>query len=343
MSANVKRIAFTGELPWWIGMPQHDHGQWKQLPSYATAAEMMAATGMDFRVGTSPIFTYPTKAARQKGIAGLVKVEGKNAIIRSDTQLPIPGVTVGDGYECISFPDMYGVLDEVTSKPNFAHYETGGTLYDGRTGWALVKLEKDLYIADDQIRTYLLGTTAHDGSAALRIKVVNTRVVCCNTFGAAMGESGKTLSIRHTKNYKDRIEDAQRILHLIPKEREAFESFAKMLLAKPITKSTYAKLVDILVPVPDDTPDRPLTNRMIENVNAKRLVIAKAAEAEDLDAIRWTAWGALNAVADAEQHLLATTRNHCDEQTKIARLFERSFERDDLVKLAASFLAEVEA
>lgn len=337
MSANVNRIAFTGELPWWVGMPQHDRGQYKQLAGYTTAAEMMAAAEMDFRLGKSPVFTYPTKTAARERAA--VRVPERYAIIRSDTLAPLPGVTVGEGYEVIDFPTMFEVCDALTSRPGFAHYETAGTLYDGRVGWALVKLDAELYIADDAIRTYLLATTAHDGSASLRAKVVNTRVVCCNTFAGALGESGKTLSIRHTKNYRERLEAGQRMLALVPKEREAFEAFAKSLLAKPITKATYAKLVEVLFPVPADTPERPLTNRMIENVNAKRTLLARAAEAEDLDHVRWTAWGAYNAVADLEQHLLA--RGGADDTAKVARLFERSFDRDDLVRTAAAFLAEV--
>lgn len=333
MSANVNRIAFTGELPWWVGMPQHDHGQWKHLAGFTTAAEMMRAAEMDFHLGKSPIFTYATKADKHGNKP--TRVADRFAIIRSDTLQPLPGVTVGPDYEVIDFPTMFEVCDALTSRPGFAHYETAGTLFDGRTGWALVKLDADLYIADDPIRTYLLATTAHDGSASLRAKVVNTRVVCCNTFAGAMGESGKTLSIRHTKNYRTRLEAGQRMLSLIPKERAQFEAFAKSLLAKPITKSTYAKLVEVLFPVPEDTPDRALTNRMIENVNAKRRLLAQAASAEDLDHVRWTAWGAYNAVADLEQHLLAPGK------ANTAQLFARSFERDELVQTAARFLAEV--
>jgi phage/plasmid-like protein (TIGR03299 family) len=339
MSANVKRMAYVGEQPWWIGMRGEDRGQATELKGYATAAEMMKVCGMDFRLGKSPMLTYASKAAKDAGEPP-IKVPERYAIIRSDTLQPLPGVAVGEGYEVIDFPTMFSVCDELTSRPGYAHYETAGLLFDGRVGWGLVRLDKSLYIADDEIRTFLLATTAHDGSSSLRCKVVNTRVVCCNTFAGAMGEKGQTLSIRHTKNYAERIEAGRRMLALIPKEREQFEAFAKELLAKPIGKETYRKLVEVLFPVPEDLPGRELTSRMITNVNKKRTLLAEAAQAPDLDAVRWTAWGAYNAVADLEQHLL-TQRNGCDDNTKVARMFERSFERDELTLLAAKFLAEV--
>jgi phage/plasmid-like protein (TIGR03299 family) len=331
-------MAYVGEQPWWIGTAE-DHGQATELKGYATAEEMMKAAGMDFRLGKSPMYTYPTKTSKAAGEP--VKVPERYAIIRSDTLQPLPGVAVGEGYEVIDYPTMFSVCDELTSKPGFAHYETAGMLYDGRIGWALIRLDKDLYIADDSIRSYLLGTTAHDGSASQKYKLVNTRVVCSNTFQGAMGEGGRVLTVRHTKNYAERLEAGKRMLALIPKERERFETFAKELLAKPIGKSEYKRLTEVLFPVPEDLPGRPLTDRMVETVNKKRLLLAEAAMADDLEHVRWTAWGAWNAVADLEQHLLVPSTSKVDEQTKVARMFERSFERDELANLAAKFLAEV--
>ena len=139
MSANVNRIAFTGEMPWWIGMPQHDHGQWTKLDGYATAAEMMKATGMDFEVSKGDIYIHPENGDP-------ILVPGKYAIIRNDTGMPLADVAVGNQYEPISFPKMYAGCDEIVElcnksmKIGGAHYETGGTLYDGRTGWALIRL-----------------------------------------------------------------------------------------------------------------------------------------------------------------------------------------------------------
>lgn len=342
MSANVNRIAFTQGMPWWVGMPQHDRGQWQQLrqEGYATAAEMMAATGMDFPVSKAKIYIHPDGKEP-------IEVQGKYAIVRGDTQQPLAEVAVGNVYEPISFPEMFSTVDQIVEMSNGsmkvggAHYETAGTLYDGRTGWALVKLDRDIFIADDAIRTYLLATTSHDGTSSLKLKLVNTRVVCCNTFAMSLSEHSRECSFafRHTKNFQVKVEEAQKVLFQISEQRAEWEAFAKSLLAKPITQDTYRKLIEVLCPVPSDTPDRPLTNRMIENVNKRRLTIAKAAEAEDLDAVRWTAWGALNAVADAEQHLLV--RDRTDETAKVAGLFERSFNQDDMVRLAADFLTEV--
>lgn len=338
MSAQVNRIAFTGAMPWWVGMPQHDKGQWTQLPSHATAKDIAVIAGMDFDVEAQPLYV-------KKG-DNFELLPGRFGIVRSDTGEAFEAVAVSDQYKPISFPKMMEVGDEIVRasekdpSAEQAHYETAGTLFDGRTGWALIRLDKDIFVADDAIRTYLLMQTSHDGSSSATYKVCNTRVVCCNTFDMAMAEETGTVEFKipHRGSIEDKIADARRILFAAVNRRQEFKVFAETMLAKKITKTDYEKLVQVLVPVPADTPDRPLTNRMIENVNAKRLAIVRAAEVEDLDAVRWTAWGALNAVADAEQHMLGKLPK--DDAKKVASLFARSFSTD-LTRKAARVLAEV--
>jgi hypothetical protein len=73
--------------------------------------------------------------------------------------------------------------------------------------------------------------TSHDGSAALRVIGTCVRIVCMNTWHAADVDSarrGSSYSFKHTKNWRDRVEDAKAALtstqesidHVVAEARE---------------------------------------------------------------------------------------------------------------------------
>lgn len=68
----------------------------------------------------------------------------------------------------------------------------------------------------------MLGYTGHDGTTAITLKNVATRVVCQNTIGVALNEQdGAEWHIPHFDNAKQRLEEAGRAF------RELLESYAR--------------------------------------------------------------------------------------------------------------------
>lgn len=334
MSANVKRMAYTGEAPWWIGLKGEDRGQGMHLGAdRVTASEMISKSGLDYEVGKSPLFVYPSKEALHEGKRTMVP--GLFGMIRNDTMAPLPGVAVGDGYTPIQNRDVFDVLDQITGEGGVAHYETAGELNTG-TVWMLLALDHEKYVAGDKLKTYLVATTKHDGTSALRIKTCMTRVVCANTVAVMLGEATPNVAIRHTSNYKAKLEDAKRILGTVKAYDAAFDEFASQMLATkiPQASSTQRAFLDHLFPVKAD-----MTPRMLANVNDERGKFARALYVEDLINVRETAWGLLQATADYAQHRRAIRSS--DSDTQLARLFERSFEDHSLVSLATQFLVTV--
>src|SRR5208282_6648597 len=134
MSANVKQSAGTGKLPWWIGLQDEDHGQFTHLGDADVTAEIMCkASGLDYEVAKSPVFTYASKQdlADRKS----QRVEGRYAIIRSDTMKPLSDVTVGKGYTVMQNAANFDILDHITGRDKAAHYTQAGEL-NNNVCWA---------------------------------------------------------------------------------------------------------------------------------------------------------------------------------------------------------------
>jgi hypothetical protein len=59
---------------------------------------------------------------------------------------------------------------------------------------------------DDRIETYVVFTTSHDGTGAVRCMVTNVRVVCQNTLNWAMKHNSGRISFRHSSKVMNRLD-----------------------------------------------------------------------------------------------------------------------------------------
>lgn len=358
MGLVAQSIAYAGEQPWWRGGSAEKGVDWKELTQRVNAKEMLVAAKMDFGVERTELF-YKNKNGE------FTELPGRFGVKRTDTGEAFEAVSVSNKYRPISYPEMFKTMDAVVD-PNTlesikAHYETAGILSGGATGWALARLDKEIFVADDAIRTYLLGTTSHDGSSSLRLKVVNGRVVCFNTFMGALGEHSGEVSwnIPHKGDVTAAmIEQARVILFAMAARQEAYKVWADDMLAIKVTREDWAKLLPILVPVPDivqsiadgatvDGWSVDRANKVIARVNNRRQLIAKvAAQKPDLQNLNGTAYGMIQAVADAEQHMLGRGQTQKGgvtgkvDEKKLASLFTRSFETHELVDLTQAFIKD---
>jgi hypothetical protein len=74
---------------------------------------------------------------------------------------------------------------------------------------------------------YLVASTSHDGSSPLRVDATPVRVVCLNTFKAAIGRSRGTYSLRHTKSARHNIQQARNALDISFDYFDKFEQAAQ--------------------------------------------------------------------------------------------------------------------
>ena len=156
---------------------------------------------------------------------------------------------VKSSYEVIQNSALFEFMDALIGTDEIA-YETAGVLGKGEKVFVTAKTgEFDLMGSGDIHKTYLLGTTSHDGSLAETYKLTETRVVCNNTLTVALNENGKQLKFRHTRNAAERKAESLRILQAQRASaktlQEKFEILAQRQVSSAIVGQTLAQLFKI--------------------------------------------------------------------------------------------------
>lgn len=212
------------------------HGLGVVLADYPSREEAMRLAGHDWdvvelseiRMGISNDVLI---AAGQQPIEGangtLRKVEGWKAHVRSDN-LNLLHVS-RDSYERIPNATAYEVA-ELLFDQGF-QYETGITLDGGKLCAITLKLDEPITIAGDDSQVVPFGclSWAHDGSASLKVRSGTIRQVCANTVAASEAEGkrlGTDFTFRHTKNWRERVDDAKAAIKGV---REGLNVFAEAM------------------------------------------------------------------------------------------------------------------
>jgi len=139
-------------------------------------------------------------------------VPNKRATVRTDLNKAL-GIT-SDSYGIVQNIDAFKFVDMLCSgldadrneKPTI---ECCGVLGNGERVFITCKMPQDIILnprTDDRIETYVVFTTSHDGSGAVRCMVTNIRVVCQNTLNYAMKHNSGRISFRHSSKVMSRMD-----------------------------------------------------------------------------------------------------------------------------------------
>lgn len=175
-----------------------------EIPSYTVIAfPEVRALGLSHELFTENDFLT-------RGNSFLRRDDGWVSHMRSDTLALLHKTP--DSYERIPNYVAYDVA-ELLFDQGF-EYETGITVDGGKTCAITLKLDEPIQIPGDDSPIVPFGclSWSHDGSGALKVRSGTIRQVCANTVSASEAEGqrlGTDFTFRHTKNVKDRIEDAK--------------------------------------------------------------------------------------------------------------------------------------
>lgn len=283
-----------------------------------TAGDAIEAAGLGWEVELLPVFAKETRSPWFVGDGGsrhiMHEIEDSFATFRKDTG-DVLGV-VGNKYTPVQNAELFDFLDTLVDSGE-AHYETAGSLGGGRRVWMLLKPnENEITLNGEPMLKYLLATSSHDGSSAVRVKPVVVRVVCANTLEWALGENSAEFKARHTASVKGKVQQAREALNIGFKYFEEFERTAKILGETEVEIAQFRELLDELLPINgDDVSDQARSLRM-----NKRSGIARKYRGLD-DEVRNTAWGAVQAINTWE---LWGTEARADAEKQAARVFSNS-------------------
>lgn len=289
------------ELPW------HSLGK---VVDAMTSKECMELAGLDFTVGKAALFAgvsdkitdvekllykeYPVIASPKVGEFGrtyqeMREVQGNFATFRTDTNA-VFGV-VGSRYEIVQNIEAFEFFDSIIGEGNAA-YETAGALGNGETVFITAKLPSKLLVNKEDIDKYLLFTMAHDGSGSINILFTPIRVVCNNTLSAALSaRSNNRITIRHTKNYKERLDIAHELLGIVGKQSDNYEIAFNRFKEVKIDDKGLITYLDAVFGF--DTKDEELSTR---SSNKRDKILEYYEVGVGQEGIQGTLWGAYNAV-----------------------------------------------
>jgi phage/plasmid-like protein (TIGR03299 family) len=220
------------------------HGLGVALDAPATAAEAIKAASLDWTVETRPVVTYRVgewDALSRTERRTEMLIPNKKAIVRTDTQEVF--AIMGDGYEPVQNVDAFNFFDAVIAQGE-AMYHTAGSLFGGKKVWIMAKLPQDIVVSDnDKIEQYILLSTSHDGSTALRMQFTPVRVVCNNTLSFALRDATGAFYAKHTRNVMERASEARHVLGLA---EAYYEMFARQVDELVNTRMTVIEVQDYL-------------------------------------------------------------------------------------------------
>ena len=219
MSANLEKVGEKTSLylykqPAW-------HGTGTVVQEAKESKEVIVIAGMDYGVSKIPI--------AGDSDTGWIEYEKHKMVIRDDTNTAL-GV-VGKDYTLIQNQQAFDFFDDLVGE-GAVTYESAGVLGKGERIWVSAKLPNHFKINGDEIDNFLFFTNGHDGTIACNIGFTPVRIVCQNTLQMALKGAKQKITIRHTKNAKERLDEAHRILgitnSLVTEAEEIFNAMSKI-------------------------------------------------------------------------------------------------------------------
>lgn len=274
--------------------PWHERGT--QLSANATGSEALAAAKLGWTVRPDPIYT-----------ADMQEIKGFKAITRSDDSRVL-GV-VSDRWHPFQNVEVVEFADAIVGTKN-AYYNTAGALGAGADVWFLLEMPGELRIGafKDEYKKYFLLANNHAGKRAFHGLPTGVRVVCQNTFNAAMGRKDEEgIKIRHTGDLKTKAEEAKRVLGLAEQQFEVLAERLTYLSTIQLSEPDLGLFLELMFPLPLLSRGKEEhTERQIENVRALRATVSKmvhgAGTGLDRPGIPMTAYAAVQAITEHFDH-----------------------------------------
>lgn len=310
MSHQVQSLAYhtQGGTPW--------HGIGTAISEKTTIDEVLAASGLDWRVDLVQLATVDTHDIVSHNAVRRLNLDGSTSLL---------GVT-GPGSVPLQNRDAFAIVQPWIDSGE-ARFDCAGSLFGGRRVFVSVKLahEATEIVPGDPVHSYALLAHAHDGSLAIRFGLTGVRVVCHNTFRQALDDaSSQFVRVLHRKGAVASLHAAR---DLIDASRGAWklttENFRAMA-ARPVTSKQIRKIVtdfarttntaagkeakklanidDVLdmVAMPETaqavekTAMDDLIDRITENMEVGR--------GSEIPGVTGTVWGLYNALTEEVQH-----------------------------------------
>lgn len=244
MMKNDTMMSGSNIVPW------HRHPGSTTIKGRANAHEVLKLAGIDWNVKKVPLMLADGSD---------IILDDHVSTVREDDNT-ILGV-VGSNYKVIQNHEALKVFEAVADKSD-AIFETAGSLFGGKKVYISALIDGLIRVGkgDDVSKKYLLWANAHDGTSAGSLRLTTVRVVCNNTYTAALRENGRHVSIRHTNNADKLMEEATVLLGLANKRfldmEAAYNEMLKVEVNKEDLRDYLTRCFKKVAPATTDKQDK---------------------------------------------------------------------------------------
>jgi phage/plasmid-like protein (TIGR03299 family) len=212
---------------------------------------------------------------------------------------PVFGI-VGESFVPLQNREAFAFFDPIVGRDE-AVYHTAGALGEGKRIWILAKLPTRIRVVGDDITDkYLLLSNSHDGHGAVQIKFTPIRVVCNNTLTLALSR-GPAMRVAHTRDMRDRLQQADRMLGIINKRYDALEETFRSMVKVQMTGDRLARYLLQVFPDPLDLGDQDALKQAWKNRTCAVSCFEQGAGA-DIPGVSGSLWAAYNGVTEYIDH-----------------------------------------
>lgn len=294
---------YTRVAPW--------HGLGVRVESALSSEEALEKSGLNWEVIQRPIMT---------GDYDLIP--GYRANIR-DIDNKVLGV-VTDRYKVVQNAEAFAFTDALLGEG--VKYETAGSLQEGKKIWLLAKLPDKYIIEGEQIDPYLVFSSSHDGSGAIKVAMTPVRVVCQNTLNIALSSAKRIWSTVHVGDLAAKMDEAHNTLLLAEKYMGRLGTEFSKLSKIKLSDQKVLEYIELLLPMDDNPTDihRKNITRIREDLKMRYF------DAPDLKHVGKNGYRFICAVSDFATHAkpLRATANYQEN------LFAKTVEGNPLIDKA---------
>lgn len=236
------------------------------MDTYTNISEALVAFGLNFEVEKSALSTFLPDV--ETGELTEHIVPDNFTTYRKDTN-DILGI-VGSRYEIVQNADQFGVFQNFADE-GLISFEKGGIFGNGRRTYIQAVLPNCIEINADRgdiIKKYVTIVNSHDGTISLQAFVTDIRIICHNTFMAAIRTGAHKSKIKHTKTANNRLSDAINIIHAALEQHNEMDEF--ILAAngsREFSQKETEKFVELVLPEKGSELSTRKENQRIELLN----------------------------------------------------------------------------
>jgi phage/plasmid-like protein (TIGR03299 family) len=228
-----------------------------------------------------------------------VEVPNRRAIVRDDVNLPLS--VMGDRFSINQYRSYYRSAAEIMLSQEVPIH-TAGTIGNGAKAFMSVAMPDDLDIqigTDDVVKQYVHFADSVDGSSATKATQGAFRIQCENTWNAALVGVKPFYSIKHTAGAEALVDETIRNLEDALARAVAVRTAVERLVNEVLTEADFVGLLKHNKML-GDCPEKDGKGRT--QWQNRYAGIMAAYHKTDLDQIRETQFGAIQAVQNWWQH-----------------------------------------